>query len=563
MFAYGDELWAVGYFSNGGAWVTRSTDNGATWAELDAAHRPPSLRQSADGYGIAGDRLYVLTMPNALTVKIVYFDLANGAWVTDGVGGLVGSDHDPEYAATSLSVRSDHSMFFTYEETGFVRRWKCWDGASWSTVTPPEQLRGWTYSADRGDGTTLVVSMDLWESHAAQTHIVDEHFAITDLGHSISVGDSGQYQRPHTPRWVNGRRAILLGADEGEWGIDRTSKLLWVYLDTGEFEEIVNPIPGAGPDDLFIYAASNRGIEAFSSANYVGDTYQWFSPDGINWSREKALTYPGDDWYANSLHAVNGGVMVDFGYWSGTYDHWVSWVSRADDRANDAPNGSAEYAETFGDHFQQYWYTNAPATRVAIEGGEYAARFAGSDIDEDGYEAYYYQVPITAGSWEGRSLWCKFRIKGEAAGAINVYVVTSMADFADVYYPPAPYDATHALYDFPITPEWQEVVLSLGPFPAEHDLVTLNVDSYDAVIDFDVLVDRVMFTTQDPTDWAYVPPNDSAAIVPTPLNLTAQELGGTSGVSAAVAVAELDVTGQSTKAGVIRQLPDTVEWSNP
>lgn len=54
-----------------------------------------------------------------------------------------------------------------------------------------------------------------------------------------------------------------------------------------------------------------------------------------------------------------------------------------------------------------------------------------------------------------------------------------------------------------------------------------------------------------------------ATVTPLDLDLEAQALGGASGVSAVVEAAELVVAGQAAKAGAIRQLPDTVEWSTP
>ena len=57
--------------------------------------------------------------------------------------------------------------------------------------------------------------------------------------------------------------------------------------------------------------------------------------------------------------------------------------------------------------------------------------------------------------------------------------------------------------------------------------------------------------------------DNDAEIVPLEIDLEAQQLGGSSGVSAEIVVAELEVDGQTAKAGVIRQLPDRVEWSKP
>ena len=57
--------------------------------------------------------------------------------------------------------------------------------------------------------------------------------------------------------------------------------------------------------------------------------------------------------------------------------------------------------------------------------------------------------------------------------------------------------------------------------------------------------------------------DNEAEVTPLDLDLEAQQLGGTSGVSAEIVVAELAVDGQTAKAGVIRQLPDRVEWSKP
>lgn len=54
-----------------------------------------------------------------------------------------------------------------------------------------------------------------------------------------------------------------------------------------------------------------------------------------------------------------------------------------------------------------------------------------------------------------------------------------------------------------------------------------------------------------------------ATVTPATIPLTAQSLTGTSGASAEVEAAELVVAGQAAKAGAIRQLPDTVEWSKP
>lgn len=54
-----------------------------------------------------------------------------------------------------------------------------------------------------------------------------------------------------------------------------------------------------------------------------------------------------------------------------------------------------------------------------------------------------------------------------------------------------------------------------------------------------------------------------ATVTPLDLDLDAQDAAGTAGVSAEVEAAELVVAGQAAKAGAIRQLPDTVEWSKP
>ena len=57
--------------------------------------------------------------------------------------------------------------------------------------------------------------------------------------------------------------------------------------------------------------------------------------------------------------------------------------------------------------------------------------------------------------------------------------------------------------------------------------------------------------------------DNDAEILPLDLDLEPQQLGGSSGVSAEIVAAELEVDGQTAKGGVIRQLPDRVEWSKP
>lgn len=57
--------------------------------------------------------------------------------------------------------------------------------------------------------------------------------------------------------------------------------------------------------------------------------------------------------------------------------------------------------------------------------------------------------------------------------------------------------------------------------------------------------------------------DNDAEIVPLDLDTDLPAGEGSSGVSAEVVAADLVVAGQAAKAGAIRQLPDTVEWSKP
>jgi hypothetical protein len=187
---HGTTLWVWGYRTGKGLTIYKSTDDGATWSEVDAANSPagPFAGAVASSYDATGEKLYLLFKTTTTGLKWVDFDLSTELWGTQSATFTAGATIGPYI---SLFRRSNGDLIAMYNRLGSYVYLSVYSGGAWGAETACQT------STDSGNSRPHKAALDSSDTL---------HFTYTNV--NGTPADVNYYRTFNSSNAFNTERAV-------------------------------------------------------------------------------------------------------------------------------------------------------------------------------------------------------------------------------------------------------------------------------------------------------------------------------------------------------------------